>query len=132
MRHGLGKLKHVELKFLCLQGAVRERRVQLVKEDTETNRGDLLTKHLPEPKMSALLALCGNEFRQGRAEGAPELVKDAVAKRLSVVQAQRLLRVDDAEGRIVGLLPQREQREDAAKLNAAAVQAAAEMLDLGK
>ena len=50
------------------------------------NFADLLTKHLPEPKMLALLALCGYEFREGRAEGAPELAKDAVAKR--VVQAQ--------------------------------------------
>ena len=125
-------MKHVELKFLWVQEAVREHRVQLVKEDTETNRGDLLARQLPVPKMLALLALCGYEFREGRAEGAPEIAKDAVAKRLSVVQAQRLLRADDAEVRAVGLLAQREQREDAAKLNAAAVQVVAEMLGLGK
>ena len=114
MRHGLGKLKHLELKFLWLQEAVRERRVQLVKEDTHTNRGDLLTKHLPEPRMLALLASCGFEFREGRAEGAPELAKDAVGKRLSVVQAHRLVKADAAEVRALGLMAQQEQKADAA------------------
>ena len=111
---------------------MRARRVQLVKEDTDTNRGDLLTKHLPEPRMSALLALCGYEFREGRADGAPELAKDAVARRLSTVQVQRMLLADAAEVRAVGLSARREQQADAAMLSAAAVQVAADLLGLGR
>ena len=61
----------------------------------------------------------------------PALAKDAVGKRLSVVQAHRLARADAAEVRAVGLSAQREQSADAVMLNAAAVQVAAELLGLG-
>ena len=84
-RHGLGKLKHLELKHLWVQEAVRAWRVQIVKEDTATNVADLMTKHLPEAAMLAHLETAGCEFREGRPEGAPHLKDGAVQQRIAMV-----------------------------------------------
>ncbi len=84
-RHGLGKLKHLDLKFLWVQEAVRAKRVLIVKETTETNFADLMTKHLAEEKMLALLRSAGYEFREGRAPGAPELAEGAVQQRGAMI-----------------------------------------------
>ena len=86
--------------------------MQLVKEDTDTNIGDLMTKHLPEPRMVQLLKLGGFEFRAGRAVGAPELARGAVRQRLSAVQVKRF------------------QERDAAARRVAAVEVAARLLGL--
>ena len=61
------------------------RRVELVKEDTETNFGDLMTKHLAAEKMEALLQAAGYMFREGRAPGAPELAEGAAQQRIALV-----------------------------------------------
>ena len=84
-RHGLGKLKHLDLKPLWIQEAVRAGRVVLVKEDTESNFGDLMTKHLAEARMKKLLLAAGFDFRPGRAVGAPELAKGAIQVRIGAV-----------------------------------------------
>ena len=102
-RHGLGKLKHLELKHLWVQEAVRTRRVQIVKEDTATNVADLMTKHLPEPRMTDLLRRCGFEFRAGRALGAPELAKGAVSRRLLAVSAELRRAVSMAGARVAAV-----------------------------
>ena len=44
-RHGLGKLKHLESKHLWVQEAVRAKRLVIVKEDTDADFADLMTKH---------------------------------------------------------------------------------------
>ena len=84
-RHGLGKLKHLELKSLWIQEAARAKRIVVVKEFSETNFGDLMTKHLTEEKMTALLQSAGYEFREGRAPGAPELAEGAAQQRIALV-----------------------------------------------
>ena len=84
-RHGLGKLKHLDLKYLWIQEAARSKRVVIVKEDTETNFGDLMTKHLAEERMTKLLHGAGFEFREGRAPGAPEFADGAVRQRIAMV-----------------------------------------------
>ena len=66
-------------------GAVREGRVAIVKGDSDTNFGDLMTKHLAEDKMLALLENAGFEFRDGRAPGALELTPGAVKQRVAAV-----------------------------------------------
>ena len=82
-RHGLGKLKHLELKQLWIQEAVRAKRIVVVKEHTATNLADLLTKHLPEETMRRYLEKLGFELREGRAAGAPELAKGAAQRRVA-------------------------------------------------
>ena len=52
-RHGLGKVKHLELKHLWVQEAVRAKRIVVVKEHTTANLADLTTKHLAEAAMLA-------------------------------------------------------------------------------
>ena len=66
-------------------GSVARGRVVIVKEDSETNFGDLMTKHLTEDRMRALLGAARYEFREGRAPGAPELAPDAVKQRVAAV-----------------------------------------------
>ena len=84
-RHGLGKLKHLELRFLWIQDAVRAGRVALAKEETATDLADPLTKHCAEEKMKALLTAAGYEFRADRNPGAPELAEGARQARLGAV-----------------------------------------------
>ena len=84
-RHGLGKLKHPDLKYPWVQEAVRAKRVVIVEGDTETNFGDLTTQHLAEERMTALLRGAGYEFREGRAPGAPELADGAARQRIAMV-----------------------------------------------
>ncbi len=84
-RHGLGKLKHPELKHLWIQELVRARRVVPVKEVPEVNFADLMTKRLEQERMTALLKLGGYEFRTGRPEGAPKLARGAIEQRIAMV-----------------------------------------------
>jgi len=94
-RHGLGKLKHVELKHLWVQETIRQGRVVLRKELGEDNAADLLTKHLPEEKMHRFLEKLGFEYRDGRAAGAPELAKGAAQRRVAAA-----ILAGDAVGRV--------------------------------
>jgi hypothetical protein len=45
-RSGLGRMKHVETKYLWLQGLVRQKRISLLKVPTLENTPDIQTKHL--------------------------------------------------------------------------------------
>ncbi|CAE8636697.1 unnamed protein product, partial [Polarella glacialis] len=58
-RLGLGRLKHVEVKHLWIQEAVRTRFVSVSKVDTRENLADLLTKPLPPAKVEYLRAGVG-------------------------------------------------------------------------
>ncbi|CAE8602804.1 unnamed protein product [Polarella glacialis] len=58
-RLGLGRLKHVEVKHLWIQEAVRTRSVSVSKVDTQENLADLLTKPLPPAKVEYLRAGVG-------------------------------------------------------------------------
>ena len=90
-RHGLGKLKHMELKYLWLQGAIRDRRLVVVREDGDRNFADLMTKHLDGVRMLMLLEAAGFEYREGRAPGAPRLAEGAVQQRIAVILGVALL-----------------------------------------
>ena len=95
-RHGLGKLKHVELKHLWVQETIRQGRVVLRKEVGEDNAADLFTKHLPEKKVVHFLEKLGFEFRVGRAAEAPELAKGAAQRRVAsvILAGDAVVRVD--------------------------------------
>ena len=84
-RHGLGKLKHLQLKYLWVQSAVKRGRIRLYKEVGERNFADLMTKHLQRPKMEELLEQGGFVFRDGRAPGAPALADGAAQQRIPAV-----------------------------------------------
>lgn len=90
-RKGLGRLKHLELKHVWMQGAVENKRLQLEKERSETNVGDIFTKFLSEAVMNKLLELAGFEYREGRSSDAPQLADLAVRKRVAAIVAEHLL-----------------------------------------
>lgn len=58
-RLGVGRLKHVEVKHLWIQEAVRTRSVNISKVDTLDNLADLLTKSLPPAKVEYLRECIG-------------------------------------------------------------------------
>ena len=84
-RTGVGKVKHLELKHLRVQEALRAKRIVVVKEHTTANVADLMTKHLSEAAMLAHLRRAGCEFREGRPEGAPQLEEGTVRQRVAMV-----------------------------------------------
>ena len=58
-RRGLGKMRHVEVKELWLQAAVKEAKVKLHKVDGEMNPADLLTKYMDLVRLRRLGELLG-------------------------------------------------------------------------
>ena len=69
----------------------------------EFNPADLYTKHLEsKAKIEQLVSLFGGEFREGRAESAPQLREDRGAVQLS----RSLSRDDGPAGHILVLVPE--------------------------
>ena len=80
-RQGLGKLRHLDTHTLWIQQAVRNRRIALKKVAGEQNPADLLTKHsISREKLLSLVKLYDCEYREGRAESAPQLRKSVSNK----------------------------------------------------
>ena len=73
-RRGVGKLRHIDLKELWLQEAVKQGKVRLKKVHGETNPADLLTKYLNLRRLASLCNSIGVEIgsrpdEQADAEG---------------------------------------------------------------
>ena len=60
-RRGLGKMRHVDVKFLWLQESVILGNVRVIKVHGECNPADLLTKYLEWARIQMLGALVGVE-----------------------------------------------------------------------
>ena len=71
-RRGLGRLRHVQTRYLWVQQRVQQGDLRLKKEPGDTNVGDALTKSLDERRMTNLLTMMGYEFRDGPTLLAPE------------------------------------------------------------
>ena len=71
-RRGLGRLRHVQTRYLWVQQRVQQGDLRLKKEPGDTNVSDALTKSLDEKRMTNLLTMMGYEFRDGRTSLAPE------------------------------------------------------------
>ena len=61
-RRGLGKLRHVELKWLCVQDMVKEGKVQLKTVRGTENVADHLTKPKTRQEVKVVLRNVGAEF----------------------------------------------------------------------
>ena len=61
-RRGLGKLRHVELKYFWVQEAVARGRIVVRKVDGAWNPADVLTKPKSRAEFERLLGLVGAEF----------------------------------------------------------------------
>ena len=62
-RQGLGKVRHLEVRHLWLQQAVREKRVTLRKVEGKRNPSDLMTKGLSIADIEKMLGLMEAYFR---------------------------------------------------------------------
>jgi hypothetical protein len=62
-QRGLGKLRHVELKWLWMQEMVKEGRIQLKTVRKDENVADHLTKPKNQVGVEAMLLKVGAEFR---------------------------------------------------------------------
>ena len=58
-RVGLGKTRHVEVKFLWVQDAVRAKRIKIMKVLGTLNPADILTKPKSHTEMNTLLKIVG-------------------------------------------------------------------------
>jgi hypothetical protein len=54
-RKGLGKVRHIETKYLWIQDLVKDGRIKLLKGKGTCNPADIGTKHLSISEMSGLL-----------------------------------------------------------------------------
>jgi hypothetical protein len=59
LRRGLGKLRHIEVGYLCLQDAVAEKRLSVHKRRGEDNPADLGAKHAIVDVIQRRLATLG-------------------------------------------------------------------------
>ena len=71
-RRGLGRLRHVQTRYLWVQQRVQQGDFRLKKEPGDTNVSDALTKPLDEKRMTNLLTMMGYVFRGGRTSLTPE------------------------------------------------------------
>ena len=72
-RAGLGKLRHLNVRYLWLQDKVREEDFELLKVPGLANQADLMTKHLSRVDADRHLASLGMHPGGGRAATAPTL-----------------------------------------------------------
>ena len=63
-RRGLGTTKHVDTKWMWIQGAIRRREIQLLKVGTKDNPADLMTKFLIKEDAERHLDRMGYRFTQ--------------------------------------------------------------------
>ena len=73
-RRGLGKVRHISLRYLWVQQRVHNKEIELQKESGDSNLSDLQTKHLAEKRMLLLLRTMGFHFMTGRAASMPKTV----------------------------------------------------------
>ena len=72
-RAGLGKLRHLNVRYLWLQDAIKQEQLGMEKVHGLENPADLFTKNLAAPLMQKHLKNIGMQTDVGRHEAAPEL-----------------------------------------------------------
>ena len=70
-RTGLGKVRHLAVHLLWVQGAIRDGRIEVDKIPGKANPADLFTKFLPESSIDSCMDALAQRYSQGRAESAP-------------------------------------------------------------
>ena len=61
-RRGAGSAKHIDTKWMWLQGSIRRKDINLFKVGTKENPADLMTKFLTEEEMTRHMAWMGFFF----------------------------------------------------------------------
>jgi len=78
-RRGLGKLRHLAVSQLWLQGKVASGLMRIEKVKGTENVADALTKHVERDKLQRHIESMNMEVRQGRHELMPEVPKTCAA-----------------------------------------------------
>ena len=68
-RRGVGRMRHIEAKWLWLQSAVADGRIKIFKIPGSKNPADLFTKFLSIKSIQDLLNRCGCELWSSSQEG---------------------------------------------------------------
>ena len=66
-RSGLGSAKHIDTRWMWLQGAIRRKDIQLLKVHTKCNPADLMTKNLDQATIDRHSGYMAMDFLDGRA-----------------------------------------------------------------
>ena len=72
-RRGAGRVRHVEARWLWVQGRVRRGELSIVKVCGEDSAADGLTKHVERSNMEMCMERCGFVRREGRRDLCPYL-----------------------------------------------------------
>ena len=63
-RRGLGGAKHIDTRWMWIQGAIRRKEIELLKVHTKCNPADLMTKFLTAEDTTKHLRAMGYEYGQ--------------------------------------------------------------------
>ena len=72
-RQGLGKTRHIDVQYLWIQNAVKNKELSISKVPTELNPADLMTKGLKEELIYRHLKFMNFKVDNTRAKTAPKL-----------------------------------------------------------
>ena len=73
-RRGVGKMKHIQTRYLWTQERVARRHISLHKVPTADNISDLLTKAQNKANIDKFMRELGQQYRSGRASTAKALI----------------------------------------------------------
>ena len=73
-RRGLGKLRHVQTRYLWVQERVAAEDIKIYKVGTKVNPADMCTKSLSAEMTKGFMAMTGHVYLDGRAASAKQLV----------------------------------------------------------
>ena len=74
-RKGLGKIRHLDVTDLWIQDRIRSQALQLSKVAGAENMADILTKCVDRATLTKHLTAMGCHPEAGRAQSAPELIR---------------------------------------------------------
>ena len=74
-RSGLGKMRHIDTSYLWLQQDSIKKKIKIDKVKGTENPADMNTKGLSGDEINKYIEALNMEFKEGRAELAPEMVQ---------------------------------------------------------
>ena len=74
-RRGLGKLRHVQTRYLWVQEKVAQNALKLEKINTKWNSSDMCTKNDTAETIDKMMELTNQIYKEGRAVSAKRLVE---------------------------------------------------------
>ncbi len=80
-RQGLGKLRHVNVRYLWLQDKLKDGELEVLKVPGAENPADAMTKHLAQQDLRRHMRHIGMELRDDRASKTPQLQAVSETKR---------------------------------------------------